>query len=56
MDAEVTAKVLLKLLDAAADRGCHTWDDLEALLAPGTSRARRRRSALPRSTHGEEGA
>lgn len=55
-DAEVTARVLLRLLDDAADRGCTTWDDLEALLAPGTGRARRRRSALPRSTFGEEGA
>lgn len=55
-DAEVTARVLLRLLDAAADRGCHTWDDLEALLAAGTGGARRRRGAMPRSTWGEEGA
>jgi DNA polymerase-3 subunit epsilon len=50
-DAEATAKVLLRLLDAARDRGCATVDDVEQLLVPGTSKRKRRRrpSAMPRS-------
>lgn len=47
-DAEATAKVLMRLLEAAADRGVTTWDDLDVLLSGGTGAARRRRrSALP---------
>ena len=50
-DAEATAKVLLRLLDAARDRGCATVDDVERLLAPGTSKRKRRRRppAMPHS-------
>lgn len=48
-DAVATAKVLVRLLRDAADRGCATWAALEALLSrPTRSRRRRRRSALPR--------
>lgn len=46
-DAAATAHVLLRLLAAARDRECCTWEDLQALLrAP--RRASRRRSAMPR--------
>jgi DNA polymerase III subunit epsilon len=45
-DAEATAKVLLRLLDAARDRGCATVDDVEQLLVPGTSKRKRRRRPL----------
>jgi DNA polymerase-3 subunit epsilon len=50
-DAEATAKVLLRLLDAARDRGCATVDDVERLLAPGASKRKRRRRppAMPHS-------
>jgi DNA polymerase-3 subunit epsilon len=50
-DAEATAKVLLRLLDAARDRGCATVDDVERLLVPGTSGRKRRRRprAMPHS-------
>ncbi len=45
-DAVATAHVLLRLLAAARDRECCTWDDLQALLrAP--RRASRRRSVMP---------
>ncbi len=42
-DAVATAKVLLRLLDAARDRGCGTVDDLERLLAAQTGRRKKRR-------------
>jgi DNA polymerase-3 subunit epsilon len=50
-DAEATARVLLRLLDAARDRGCVNVDDLEQLLAAGTSKRKRRRRppAMPHS-------
>lgn len=50
-DAEATAKVLLRLLDAARDHGCATVDDVEKLLAPGMSKRKRRRRppAMPHS-------
>jgi DNA polymerase-3 subunit epsilon len=50
-DAEATAKVLLRLLDAAQDRGCSTVDDVERLLAAGTNKRKRRRRppAMPHS-------
>lgn len=52
-DALATAHVLRRLLRDAADRGCETWDDLDALLAGGSSAARRRRrSALPGPARG----
>jgi DNA polymerase III subunit epsilon len=44
-DATATAQILLRLLDAARDRGCSTVDDLEALLSAST--ARRTRSRRP---------
>ena len=48
-DAIATAHVLLRLLDAARDRGCATLDDVDRLLCGGTGRARRSRqlSAVP---------
>jgi len=47
-DAVATAHVLLALLRDAADRGCETWESLDALLAAAArSPRRRRRSAMP---------
>jgi DNA polymerase-3 subunit epsilon len=50
-DAEATARVLLRLLDIAGDRGVSSWPALQALLAPGGQRrlraADRRRRAFP---------
>ncbi|MGQ0765522.1 MAG: 3'-5' exonuclease [Gemmatimonadota bacterium] len=49
-DAIATAKVLTRLLGAAAERGWETWSDLTRRLdGDGNARRRRRRSALPRS-------
>jgi DNA polymerase-3 subunit epsilon len=50
-DAEATAKVLLRLLDAARDRGCATVDDVDRVLAAGTGKRKRRRRppAMPHS-------
>jgi|SRR6185503_14968686 len=42
-DALATAHVLLRLLDAATDQGCTSVDDLERLVARGTSKRRTRR-------------
>ena len=42
-DAVATARVLIRLLEAARDRGCETWPDLELLLAPPPRRRRKRR-------------
>ncbi|MFN2565013.1 MAG: PolC-type DNA polymerase III [Gemmatimonadaceae bacterium] len=42
-DAIATANVLVRLLAAARDRGCETWEDLDVLLAPAPRRRRRRR-------------
>lgn len=42
-DAVATAHVLLGLLRDAGQRGCVTWDDLDALVSARTGRARRRR-------------
>jgi DNA polymerase-3 subunit epsilon len=49
-DAVATAKVFLRMLREAHDRGCVTWTDLETLLreVPRGRRRRRRRSAMPR--------
>jgi len=57
-DAEATAKVLLRLLETAAEHGCTTWAELEAFLAPASARPRRRRrpSGLPGVADGEGGA
>ena len=54
-DARATAHVLLGLLKDAERGGLHTWEALDVAMARRTSRARRR-SALPRSTDGREGA
>jgi DNA polymerase III subunit epsilon len=49
-DAVATAKVFLRMLREAQDRGCVTWTDLETLLRelPRGRRRGRRRSAMPR--------
>ncbi|MEO6443576.1 MAG: 3'-5' exonuclease [Gemmatimonadaceae bacterium] len=47
-DAIATAHVLTRLIGIAEDRGASTWRELTALLRPGTSRSRKRRSAMPR--------
>jgi len=48
-DAIATAHILLRMLDAARDRGCATLSDLEQLLAAATTRRKqpRRAPALP---------
>ena len=46
-DADATARILLRLLREAQDRDCVRWDDLQRLLAPSSSRRKRKRSALP---------
>jgi DNA polymerase-3 subunit epsilon len=47
-DAVATAQVLVRLLAAAHERGCETWQELERLLAPPPRRRRsRRRPATP---------
>lgn len=53
-DAVATAEVLQGLLRDASQRGVHTWDDLDALLARRTGRTRR--SALPTWSEGADGA
>jgi DNA polymerase-3 subunit epsilon len=56
-DAVATARVLLRLLDDAQDRGYGTWDTLDRFLARHPrGRRSRRRSALPRSARGDWGA
>jgi len=57
-DAEATAKVFLRLLDAARDRGCATIDDVERLLAAGLNRRKRRRRppAMPHSATDDSSA
>lgn len=54
-DALATAEVLRGLLRDASQRGVHTWDDLQALLAARTGRAKWRRG-LPTSAEFTEGA
>jgi DNA polymerase-3 subunit epsilon len=51
-DALVTARILLRLLDAARDRGCASFDDVDRLVRAGSSvrRRPRRAPALPHST------
>ena len=48
-DAIATARVLLRLLDAASDQGCATVDDVDRLVAARASahKRRRRRRAMP---------
>ena len=50
-DATATAHLFLRLLDEASRQGIDTWGDLQDLLARRTG-ARKRRSALPRSSDG----
>ena len=54
-DALATAKVLLRLLDAARDRGCETLEDLRMITrrVPSRGRGRRRRRGMPGWTDGE---
>ena len=42
-DAIATARVLVRLLGAAREHGCESWDDLDRFLAPAPRRRRRRR-------------
>ena len=46
-DAVATAKVFLRLLKEARDRGCETWQELDALLQIPLRGRRRRRRAMP---------
>jgi DNA polymerase-3 subunit epsilon len=52
-DAVATAKILLRFLDAARERGCACLDDLDRLLRTPTGRRKRRRRppAMPHSTN-----
>src|SRR5687767_9800994 len=53
-DALATAKVLLRLLDAARDRGCETLEDLRMITRrPPARRNRHRRRRLPGWSDGE---
>jgi DNA polymerase-3 subunit epsilon len=54
-DAVATAKVLLRLLDAAQDLGCETLEDLRMMTkrVPSRGRGRRRRRGMPGWTDGE---
>jgi DNA polymerase-3 subunit epsilon len=55
-DARATAHVLVGLLKDAERHGLYTWEALDEVMARRTSRARRKRSAMPRSTDGRDGA
>ncbi len=55
-DARATAYVLLGLLKDAERKGLYSWEALDAMMARRTSRARTKRSAMPRSTDGRDGA
>ncbi|MEO8911301.1 MAG: exonuclease domain-containing protein [Gemmatimonadaceae bacterium] len=47
-DALATARCLIRMLDDLSDRGCDTWEDLDALLRrPSKRRKKRRPPALP---------
>ncbi len=46
-DALATARCLLRLLDDAAQRGCHTWGDLDVLLGKRAPKKSRKRKAWP---------
>jgi len=52
-DALATAKVLLRLLECARERGCGTLEDLRHLTRRIPSRGRRRRRGLPGWSDGE---
>lgn len=47
-DAAATARILLRLLDAARERDCRSWDDLQRLLGARAAYRPRRPSAMPR--------
>ncbi|HEX7123127.1 MAG TPA: 3'-5' exonuclease [Gemmatimonadaceae bacterium] len=51
-DALATAKILIRLLAGARDRGCETLDDLRELTRPAPRRHKRRR-ALPKGSDGD---
>jgi DNA polymerase-3 subunit epsilon len=55
-DARATAHVLVGLLGDAEKHGLYTWEELDASMARRTSKARVKRSALPRFSDGREGA
>ena len=57
-DAIATAHILMRLLDAARDRGCTTLDDLDRLLAGGSAARKRPRRppALPQPTRNDHTA
>ncbi len=55
-DARATAHVLVGLLKDAERSGLHTWEALDEVMSRRTSRARKKRSAMPRGTDGREGA
>jgi DNA polymerase-3 subunit epsilon len=57
-DALATARVLLRLLDEAHDRGCMCVDDLDRLARTPSGRKKRRRrpSALPHSVSDDRSA
>lgn len=46
-DAVATARVFIRMLDEARDRGCTTWGELEALLRVPPGRRRRGRRSMP---------
>jgi DNA polymerase-3 subunit epsilon len=54
-DALATARVLLRLLEAARERGCETLEDLRMITrrVPSRGRGRRRRRGMPGWTDGE---
>ena len=54
-DALATARLLIRLLDAARDRGCETLDDLRTLIrnVPSRGRGRKKRRRLPGWSDGE---
>jgi len=54
-DALATAKVLVRLLDAARDRGCETLEDVRQLIrgVPSRGRGRKRRRGTPTWSDGE---
>ncbi len=55
-DARATAHVLVGLLKDAERSGVHTWEALDEVMSRRTSRARVKRSAMPRYTDGRDGA
>jgi DNA polymerase-3 subunit epsilon len=55
-DARATARVLVGLLKDAERSGLHTWEELDEVMSRRTSRARVKRSAMPRFTDGRDGA